>query len=77
MYILFFFFVNHCENISNILLDEGMKIIYEQLDIFNIFRRLFEISKLDNMTLKEEIKNQMSDECRQRIGNLFNKILAI
>ena len=71
-----FCFINHCENISNILLDEGMKIIYEQLDIFNIFRRLFEISKLDNMILKGDIKNQMSDECKQRIRKIIHKILS-
>ena len=71
-----FCFINHCENISNILLDEGMKIIYEQLDIFNIFRRVFEISKLDHMILKEDIKNQMSDECKQRIKKIIHKILS-
>ena len=48
----------------------GMKLIYEQLDIFNIFRRLFEVSKRENMITKEDIKTQMSDECKQKVENI-------
>ena len=72
-----FCFVNHNKNINNILYDEGMKLIYEQLDIFNIFRRLFEVSKRENMITKEDIKTQMSDECKQKVENIINKNLFI
>ena len=72
-----FCFANQCENISNILFDEGMNLIYEQLDIFNIFRKLFEISRYDNVILKEDIKAQMSDKCKQRLEDIINRILPL
>ena len=69
--------INHNENINNILYDEGMKIIIEQLNIFNVFRRLFEISKIELLISEEDMKTQMSDECKRNIERIINKNLCI
>ena len=65
--------IKHNENINNILFDEGMKLIMENLDIFNVFKRLYELSKLELLLSEEEIKAQMSDECKQKVFKMINK----
>ena len=72
-----FCYINHKGNINNILYDEGMKLIIEQLDIFNVFRRLFEISKFDLYLSEKDIKTQMSYECRLKLENIISKNLKI
>ena len=64
--------VRNISNINNILLDEGMKLIIEQLDIFNIFRLLYKISKSDHQLKEEIIKEKMSDEFIQKLTKLKN-----
>ena len=59
-----FCFINNNNNINNIFFYEGMKLIMENLDIFNVFRRLYELSKFERMISKEEVKDQMSDESK-------------
>ena len=65
------------ENINYILYDEGMKLITEQLDIFNVFKRLYELSKLNLISSEEDIKAQMSDECKQKLFRIIYKNLQI
>ena len=61
--------------IDNILLDEGMNIISEKLDIFNIFEQLY---KNEIYIEKEKAKQtniiEMSDSCIYKL-NLFNNKL--
>ena len=64
---IFFCFANQKEKINNILFDEGIKLFIEQLDIFNMFRQLFTISKLNVYSTEEIIKTQMKDECKQKL----------
>ena len=54
-----------------------MKLIIEQLNIFNVFRRLFEISKIELLISEEDMKTQMSDECKRNIERIINKNLRI
>ena len=49
-----------------------MKLIIEQLDIFNIFRLLYKISKSDHQLKEEIIKEKMSDEFIQKLTKLKN-----
>ena len=78
---LFFYFyfccLNNRQNINNILFIEGIKLIKEQLDIFNIFRRLYELSKSSLILTNEDITVQMSDECKQKVGRIINKNLLV
>ena len=65
--------IKHNENINNILFDEGMKLIMENLDIFNVFKRLYELLKLELLLSEDDIKAQMSDECKQKLFKMINK----
>ena len=59
------------KNLENILLDEGMGIVEEKLDILNLFRKM-----VRDDTIKEKIKEstiEMSDTCKVNIHNVLNK----
>ena len=58
------------KNIQNILLDEGMDIIAENLDIMNIFKKIYSISTIEeSLKVTDHIIN-MSDRCKMRIHAL-------
>ena len=62
-----FCFARKKKNIQNVLLDEGIKVIMEKLDIINIFKKIY-ITEYIEKTL--EIKGnmfQMSDTCKNKI----------
>lgn len=59
--------VRSVNNVNNALLDEGIRLVTEQLDILNIFRKLF-IESRKGKNLKEKlILEEMSDECKKKI----------
>ena len=63
------------KNIQNILLDEGMKIIIEKLDIINLFKKIYRDEKLQSkIETKEEIID-MSEECKKNLHDLFKNTL--
>ena len=64
---IFFCWFENKQNLNKILFDERMKFIIEQLDIFNVFRRLYELSKWDLNLSEEIIKGEMSDECKLKL----------
>jgi hypothetical protein len=61
-----FLCVRKQKNMENILLDEGMRIIIEKLDIINIFKSLYR----DDMGLKEEKVIIMSNNCIKRLNEI-------
>ena len=64
-----FCFARKKKNVQNILLDEGMDIIIENLDIMNIFRKIYNINKIEQSFKVNEIIN-MSDKCKQKLNIL-------
>ena len=63
------------KNIKNFLLEEGMSIIKDNLDVLNIFKKLFRDGKLqEKFKNKEDDTIGMSDECSKQISNI-NKAL--
>ena len=65
--------VRRRKTIQSTLLDEGMRIVTEKLDIFNLFERLY----IDEIMLKKALKNEiigMSDECKIKIREIFSKV---
>ena len=63
------------KNIQNILLDEGMKIIIEKLDIINLFKKLYRDEKIQSkIETKEEII-EMSEDCKKNLHDLFKSTL--
>ena len=72
-----FLFVRKQRNIKNILLDEGMKIVSEKLDILYLFRVLYKYEKLQEKFAKKKETIEMSDECINDLNLLNNKKIII
>ena len=58
------------KKIQNILIDEGMNMFSEKLDVINIFSKLMKIEDFENLARKEKTI-EMSDECKKRLQD-FN-----
>ena len=72
--------VRSIQNYNNILLDEGLNIIMEQLDVFNIFRKLYIESKNQTELNEKLITTEMSKECQKNIiqySNKINKVISL
>ena len=68
-----FLCVRKRKNMENALIDEGMKIITEKLDIMNLFKKLYRDELLQE---KENIKDdiiEMSEECKAKLHSLYKK----
>ena len=59
--------------IPNALVDEGMNIIVEQLDILNLFRKLLKDEKIQETFSKDEVI-VMSDNCKLNIQEIMKNI---
>ena len=66
-----FLFIRKRKTIENILLDEGMNLIKEKLDIFYIFDIIYRSGKIHEKLVKEEIF-EMSDECKKKLQSINN-----
>ena len=64
-------------NMQNILLDEGMRIIMEKLDIRFLFKRILRDEKIqENYDFKDERIN-MSDECKQKLQKMYSSYYGL
>ena len=61
-----FCFARKKRNVQNILLDEGMDIIVENLDIMNVFKKIFYIDKIEQ-SFKINSIFDMSDNCKIKL----------
>ena len=62
-------------NMQNILLNEGMHIINEHLDIFNLFEQLYRHGKnKEKLKTTENDIIEMSDICKAKLKSLNNKL---
>ena len=68
-----FLCVRKRKNIPNTLVDEGMNIIVEQLDILNLFRKLLKDEKIQETFSKDEVI-VMSDDCKLNIQEVMKNI---
>ena len=68
-----FCFARKKKNIQNILLDEGMDIIVENLDIMNIFKKIYNMNMIENSLKSNGNSWNMSDNCKIRLQELFRK----
>ena len=60
--------VRSVSNTNNTLLDEGMKLIVEQLDVFNIFRKLYIEAKREKELKDKSVIVDMTDECKKNLA---------
>ena len=65
----FFCFVRKRKTMENILLDEGMNIIVEKIDIFNIFEKMY---KYDEIKVINKKIIEMSDESKIKMKAINN-----
>jgi hypothetical protein len=63
------------KNVQNILLNEGMKIIIEKLDILNIFKKMNLLDKTQDKNMDEAI--DLSDECKKCLDDIYNSVYGI
>ena len=72
---LFFCCARRRKIMQNILIDEGMLIISQRLDVFNIFEQLYKNEKiLDKEKAKKTDKIEMSDICKLKMKTFNNKL---
>ena len=64
-----FCFSRKKKNVQNILLDEGMDIIVENLDIMNVFKKIYNMNKVEQ-SLKVNAIVDMSDKCKLKLRGL-------
>ena len=60
------------KNMSNTLINEGMRMISEKLDIINIFIKLHKDEETQDKLIKDDII-EMSNECKKNILKLYKK----
>ena len=60
--------VRSISSTNNTLLDEGMRLIVEQLDVLNIFRKLYIEAKREKELKEKSVKVEMSDECKKNLA---------
>jgi hypothetical protein len=65
-----FLCIRKTKNAHNILLNEGMNIVNEKLDILNLFRKIYKNDITNEKFTKIEFK-KMSEECRQNLESLY------
>ena len=69
---LCFCFVRRRNNLSNVLLDEGMDFISKRLDIFNIFQKMYILEHKEDFDYSEVVP--MSTQCKNRIKIIWNNM---
>jgi len=67
-----FLFIRKRKTVENVLLDEGMNIINEKLNIFNIFDKMYTSEKIHEKLIKQEIF-EMSNEGKKKLLYINNK----
>ena len=57
------------KKVQNILIDEGMNMFSQKLDVINIFSKLMKLEDFENLSHKEK-KIEMSDQCKRRLQGI-------
>ena len=66
-----FCFARKKKNIENTLMDEGMKIIGEKLDIINIFKKIHSVELMEQTLKYSGNLIEMSEACKRKIHALY------
>jgi len=68
-----FFYVRKRKNLQNILLNEGMKLIIEKLDLLNLFRTIYRDEKI-HLKIKNEDLINMSKMCKKNLEVMYKTL---
>ena len=66
--------VRTVNNVNNILLDEGKKLIKEHLDIFHVFLQLYKNERKEQQLIDKEIKLEMSPDCKKKLSTKLKNL---
>ena len=66
-----FFYVRKRKNLQNVLLNEGMKLIVEKLDLLNLFRTVYRDEKI-HLKINNDDLIKMSNICRKNLEVINN-----
>ena len=72
---IFFCCIRIPKNMKNILLDEGMRIIIEQLEIFNLFIKLYKEEKMQRNIDQKAYQIEMSDEFKMHYKEMERDLI--
>jgi len=72
---IFFCCIRIPKNMKNLLLDEGMKVIMEQLEIFNLFIKLYKEEKIQRNIDHKEYIIEMSKDFKKKYKELQQEII--
>ena len=73
---LCFICIRKRKNYQNILIDEGMKLISQNLDILNLFVKIHQLEKFFQNDKKEDII-EMTDECKNNLQKLNKSLYQV
>ena len=59
------------KNIQNVLLNEGMRIIMEKMDILFMFKKMIKDDRIEDTIYLSRIQIDMSEECKQKIKEVY------
>ena len=68
-----FFYVRKRKNLQNILLNEGMKLIIEKLDLLNLFRTIYRDERI-HLKIKNEDLINMSKICKKNLDVIYKPL---
>ena len=68
-----FLFARKRRNLDNILLDEGINIICEKLDVLNLFDKIYKAEKIQENIEENDIYEVMSKECKINLISINNR----
>ena len=71
------FCLNKKKNIKKVLFEEGNEFVSTNLDIMNIFDKLFLVEKMQKNLNLESNYIEMSEKCKHRIDNIRNNLYKI
>ena len=67
MFIFCFLFVRKRRNLDNVLLDEGINLICEKLDVLNLFDKIYKAEQTQEKVEENDIYEVMSKECKMNL----------
>jgi hypothetical protein len=67
-----FFIARKRKNLDNLLLDEGINIIYEKLDVLNVFDKIYKVDQTLEKVEENELFEVMSNECKIKLLSINN-----
>ena len=67
-----FLFARKRKNLDNVLLDEGINLVCEKLDVLNLFDKIYKVEQTLEKVEENDIFEVMSKECKIKLLSINN-----